>query len=104
MDIYGLKYQLNGVGLAITKYDSSGPNCTSDNAQLSGPSVCDDVILIPVNSVTDMQFVRIVVKNKFVTLCEVQVFSGKRNKPLIFTVCFAFLFKHKLFVCIFRCK
>ena len=67
----------NTVGFDITNYDSNGPSCTSDNAQLNGTSVCDDVILIPVNSGTEVQFVQISVNN-FLTLCEVQVFAGKR--------------------------
>jgi len=68
----------NTVGFEITNFDSTGP-CTGDNAQLTGTSVCDDVILIPINSGTEVQFVEISVYNNFLTLCEVQVFAGNFN-------------------------
>ena len=75
MRIQGLT-QYGTDGLDINK--SSGPFiCTIDNARSFGPSVCDDVIQIPVNSGTDVQVVQISVYNNFLTLCEVQVFAGK---------------------------
>jgi len=101
MSIQGLT-QSDTVGFTITNYDPTGPSCTSDNAQLSGPSVCDDVILIPVNSGTDVQFVQISVKNNSLTLCEVQVFAGKRNIPVILTVCHSFLFKNYILLQIYE--
>ena len=75
MYIHGFT-QTNDVVFVIQ--DSSGLSCSS--AQLNGTSVCDDVILIPVNSGTEVQFVQISVNNNFLTLCEVQVFAGKLNK------------------------
>jgi len=69
-------------GFAITNFDVGGPSCTSNNALLNGTSVCDDVILIPVNSGTDVQFVNISVYNSYLTLCEVQVFAGKHYNNL----------------------
>ena len=63
-------------GFNIADFDSGGPYCTRYNAQSNGTSVCDDVILIPVNSGTEVQFVQISVYNNFLTLCEVQVFAG----------------------------
>jgi len=86
-------------GFGITNYDSTGPSCTSDNAKLNGTSVCDDVILIPVNSGTEVQFVRISAYNNFLTLCEVQVFAGNANIPLTFTVCFTFTFTSYICIC-----
>ena len=76
MSIQGFT-QSGTAGFEINNFDSSGPSCTSDNAQLNGTSVCDDVIRIPVNSGTEVQLVQISVNN-FLTLCEVQVFAGKR--------------------------
>jgi len=82
MSIQGFT-QSGTVGFGIADYDSGGPSCTSDNAQLNGTSVCDDVILIPVNSGTEVQFVQISKRSNydnFLTLCEVQVFAGKLNR------------------------
>ena len=81
MSIEGISH--NGMaGFAITNYDSGGPPCSNDNARLNGTSVCDDVILIPVNSGTEVQFVQISKRSNyenFLTLCEVQVFAAKLN-------------------------
>jgi len=81
MSIEGITHN-GSAGFEITNYDSGGPPCSSDNAQLNGTSVCDDVILIPVNSGTEVQFVQISkISNydNYLTLCEVQVFAGKLN-------------------------
>jgi len=43
----------NTLGFDMINYDLTGPNCNIDNARWIGPSVCDDVIQIPVNSETD---------------------------------------------------
>jgi len=85
MHIQGLT-RSHDVGFAINGYDAKGTSCTNDNARLNGSSVCDDVILIPINSMDDVQFVKISANDNVLTLCEVQVFAGKPNNNLIVTV------------------
>jgi len=82
MSIHGYTHSGAVVSFGITNFDSGAPPCTIDNAQLTGTSVCDDVILIPVNSETEVQYVQISKRSNydnFLTLCEVQVFAGKLN-------------------------
>ena len=56
-------------------YKDIGNATTCSDANTFGTSVCDDVILIPVNSGTEVQYLTIVVNN-ILTLCEVQIFAG----------------------------
>jgi len=56
-------------------YKDNGDATTCQNKKSFGPSVCDDVVLIPVNSGTEVQYLTIAVNN-FLTLCEVQIFAG----------------------------
>jgi len=85
MRIQGLT-RSHDVGFAINGFDAKGTSCTNDNARLNGSSVCDDVILIPINSGQDVQFVKISTKDTVLTLCEVQVFAGKHYNNLMVTV------------------
>ena len=72
-------------GFALNGFDANGTSCTTDNARLNGSSVCDDVILIPINSMQEVQFVKISANNTVLTLCEVQIFAGKPNNNIIVT-------------------
>jgi len=85
MRIQGLT-RSHDVGFAINGFDAKGASCTNDNARLNGSSVCDDVILIPINSMDDVQFVKISANDTVLTLCEVQVFAGKHYNNLMVTV------------------
>ena len=59
----------------VSLYKDDGDATTCSDAKSFGSSVCDDVVLIPVNSVTEMQYLTIAVNN-ILTLCEVQIFAG----------------------------
>ena len=61
--------------LDVPLYKDDGDATTCSDAKSFGTSVCDDVILIPVNSATELQYLTIAVNN-FLTICEVQVFAG----------------------------
>jgi len=56
-------------------YKDIGNATTCSDAKSFGSSVCDDVVLITVNSGTEVQYLTIAV-NHFLTLCEVQIFAG----------------------------
>jgi len=42
-----------------------------------GDHVCDDVILVPVNSLQRVRYVTVSSSETFLGLCEVQIFAGK---------------------------
>jgi len=64
---------LSSVDVFLYKDDGDATTCS--DAKSFGTSVCDDVILIPVNSGTEVQYLTIAVNN-ILTLCEVQIFAG----------------------------
>jgi len=59
----------------VSLYRDDGDATTCSDAKSFGSSVCDDVVLIPVNSGTEVQYLTIAVNN-FLMLCEVQIFAG----------------------------
>jgi len=59
----------------VSLYKDDGDVTTCSDARSFGSSVCDDVLLIPINSATEMQYLTIAVNN-ILTLCEVQIFAG----------------------------
>jgi len=74
MDIIG--YTKDGFeGVHLQNYDKDGYGCSANNAKHYGSSVCDDVILIPINTGIELQFLQIA-QHGGLTLCEVQVFAG----------------------------
>jgi len=84
--------QFRDVAFDINGFDANGTSCTNDNAGLNGSSVCDDVILIPINSRQKVKFVKISANDTVLTLCEVQVFAGKPYNNFIVTVSPIWLF------------
>jgi len=64
---------LCSVEVSLYKDDGDATKCS--DAKSFGSSVCDDVVLIPINSATEVQYLNIAVNN-FLSLCEVQVFAG----------------------------
>jgi len=79
MDIIG--YTKDGFkGIHLQNYDKDGYACSAKNAKAYGSSVCDDVILIPINIGIELQFLQIAQHGRL-TLCEVQAFAGKHVVP-----------------------
>jgi len=84
MDIIG--YTKDGFkGIHLQNYDNDGYACSAKNAKAYGSSVCDDVILIPINIGVELQFLQIEQHSRAtynsLTLCEVHVFAGKHVVP-----------------------
>jgi len=71
------KTNLDG-GFVLLYTDTSNiTKCTSSMSGTNGTSPCDDVLVIPINNMHLLQFIKISVAN-YLQLCEVQVFAGKR--------------------------
>jgi len=72
----------HGKNVLLYQNNETVTNCTADRQNTAGTSVCDLMILIPINSDQEVRVLNITAINepqqdKLLQFCEVQVYAGK---------------------------